>query len=292
MTRFRIAIATVALLGSLNGACRAQQIGSGTGVNGVAFEQKLGDQLPLGLHFRDDNGRDVVLGEFFGQKPVVLVPGYYGCPLLCSQVLNGLTRSFKGMTMVAGKDFEVVAFSINPQETPELAAKKKTNYLERFDRPGSEGGWHFLTGDQASIDALTGSLGFRYAYNPNNQQYTHAAGIVIATADGRLSRYFYGIDFPVRDVEHELKEAQKGRVGAPMRRLLLLCYDYDAATGRYTLSIVRLIRVLGSATALFLGGYVLLMFYRERHHGHPMGFVKAPVDTWDDGAGPRPDKMV
>ncbi len=266
-------------------AARGQNSPADT-VSRVGFDQNLGTQLPLGARFRDDNGRELTLGELFGDKPVILVPGYFGCPLLCSQVLNGLTRTFRGMTQTAGKDFVVVAYSINPEEKPELAARKKSNYLERYGRTEGAGGWHFLTGDAASIEAVSQALGFRYVYDPVKKVYSHAAGIVVATPDGRLSRYLYGLDFPVRDVEMELDRARRGQIGTPLRRLLLLCYDYDAATGRYTLSILRVMRLLGSLTALSLGGYICVMFLRDRRHSS--GRCGADDESAGSGGPDRP----
>jgi protein SCO1/2 len=236
----------------------------GSVVRAVGFDQRLGERLPLGLHFRADSGRDLTLGELFGRRPVILAPVYYRCPMLCNQVLSGLTRSLKPLALEVGKDFAVIAMSINPSESSELAAQKKANYLQRYDRPGSESGWHFLTGDQPAITELTRAIGFRYTYNPQTKLYAHAAGVVVATADGRLARYFYGVDFPAKDLQAELERARAGRVGSPIGRLLLLCYDYDAATGKYTLSILRLTRILGTATAAALGGFLLVMFRRER----------------------------
>ena len=235
----------------------------GSIVERVGFDQKLGAQLPMDRHFRDDSGRDVTLGEFFGRRPVILVPVYYRCPLLCNQTLNALTRSLKPLSLDAGKDFDVVAISIDPEETPEVASKKKANYLERYNRPGTASGWHFLTGELPSIDAVAEAIGFRYTYNPRSELYTHAAGIVIATPDGRVSRYYFGIDYPARDLQAELKRAGSGKIGSPISGLLLLCYNYDAATGKYTLSIVRLTRVLGIATVLTLGSFLFVMFRRD-----------------------------
>jgi protein SCO1 len=233
-------------------------------VDQVGFDQNLGAQLPLDLHFRDDSGRDVTLGDLFGRRPVILAPVYYRCPMVCNQVLNGLTRSLKPLSTSAGRDFDVAALSIDPDETPELAGQKKSSYLERYDRPGSESGWHFLTGQEPAIAALTRAIGFRYTYNPRTKLYAHAAGVVIVTPSGRITRYFYGIDFPAKDLQAELERARQGKVGSPIGRLLLLCYDYDAATGKYTLSILRLIRVCGTATAVALGGFLVVMFRRER----------------------------
>jgi protein SCO1 len=241
---------------------RAQQTVGGV-VSQVGFDQKLGIQLPLDLRFHDDTGRDLRLGELFGRRPVILAPVYFRCPLLCNQLLNGLTRSLKPVSLAAGQDFDVIAFSINPAETPDLAGPKKRAYLEQYDRPGSANGWHFLVGDQPAISALTEAIGFRYTFNPQTELYAHAAGVVIVTPEGRIARYFYGIDFPPKELESELTRARAGQIGNPIGRLLLLCYDYDAATGKYTLSIMRLLRVAGTATAVALGAFVCLMFRRE-----------------------------
>jgi protein SCO1/2 len=241
------------------------QESAGRVVNEVGFDQNLGAQLPLGLHFRDEGGRERALGELFGRRPMILAPVYYRCPMLCNQVLNGLTRSLKPLALSAGKEFDVVALSIDPSETPELAGAKKVAYVERYDRPGSESGWHFLTGESEPIAAITQAIGFRYTFNPRTKLYAHAAGVVVVTPDGRIARYFYGIDFPAKDLQAEIERARQGNIGSPIGRLLLLCYDYDAASGKYTLSILRLIRVLGTATAVALGCFLLVMFRRERH---------------------------
>jgi protein SCO1/2 len=234
----------------------------------VGFDQRLGALLPLDLAFQDDAGRSLRLGEIFGRKPVILVPVYYRCPLLCSQVLNGLVRSLKPLRASAGKDFDVVAYSISPDETPGLARLKKAGYLERYGRPGSDIGWHFLTGSEASITALSQAIGFRYTYNPQTKLYVHAAGLLVATPDGRIGRYFFGIDVPSKELQREIESARAGRVGSPIGRLLLLCYDYDAATGKYTLAILRLLRFLGTMTFLALAGFLLFMFRRERRSRH------------------------
>jgi protein SCO1/2 len=238
---------------------------AGNVLNQVGFDQKLGVQLPLGLRFRDESSRELTLGDLFGRKPVVLVPVYYRCPMLCNQVLNGLTRSLRPLALDAGKDFDIVAFSIDPNEKSDLAAMKKSSYLDRYDRPGSEPGWHFLTGEEAPIEVLTRAIGFRYMYNPQTHLFAHAAGIIVVTPDGRIARYFYGIDYPAKELQAVLEQARQGRVGAPIGRLLLLCYDYDAATGKYTLSVLRLIRVLGTVTAVSLGSFVFVMFRRDRN---------------------------
>jgi protein SCO1/2 len=232
-------------------------------VNQVGFDQRLGEQLPLDLRFRDESGRDIWLRDFLGRRPLIVAPVYYRCPLLCNQLISGLARSLKPVALDAGKDFDVVAFSIDPEEEATLAGPKKAACLEEYDRPGTDAGWHFLTGEEPSIAALARAIGFRFTFKPRTKLYTHAAGVVIVTPDGRIARYFYGIEFPPRELKRELERARAGLLGNPIGRLLLLCYDYDSANGIYTLSIVRLMRVLGTATAGALGGFLLVMFRRE-----------------------------
>ena len=253
----------------------------------VGFDQKLGAQVPLSLRFRDETGRDIPLQDYFARRPVILALVYYRCPLLCNQVLNSLTRTLKVLAPSAGDGFELVAVSIDPQETPELAGRKKAAYLERYGRPGTEQGWHFLVGDRASIDDLCQTVGFRYQYNPQTNLYAHAAGIVVVTPGGRVSRYFYGIEYPPKEVEKEIRRAAAGQIGSPISRLLLLCYDYDAATGKYTLAIVRIMRVLCTLTAVSLGTYLLLMFRRERSGREP-----GPGLLGSTPAGPSPDSGI
>jgi protein SCO1/2 len=231
----------------------------------IGFDQKLDAQLPLGLTFRDEDGRAVALGSYFGKRPVILTLVYYNCPMLCTQTLNGLARGLKPLSLAVGQDFDIVTVSINPNEDPGLAALKKRAYLERYDRDGAERGWHFLTtGDKATIDALAQAVGFRYTYNPESGLYAHAAGLVLATPKGKVSRYFYGMDFPPRDLQFGLIEASAGRVGSPIARALLFCYDYDAASGKYTVAIMRLTQVLGVATVVVLAAAVAALLWRER----------------------------
>ena len=241
----------------------------GTILDRVGFDQKLGGVVPLDAEFRDENGRAVKLGDYFGKRPVVLDLVYYQCPLLCTQTLNGLTRSLKPLAPSIGKDFEVLTVSISPEEGPEMSRLKKAGYLKRYGRPGPEAaaGWHFLTGKKDQIDRLARSVGFRYNYNPRTRLYAHAAGIVVLTPEGKISRYFYGIDYPAKDLQFALVESSSGKVGTPIARILLLCYDYDAASGKYTLAILRLVRVFGGATAVGLAAYMALMFRRDRRAG-------------------------
>jgi protein SCO1/2 len=266
-------------------AASAQEQSGGV-VSQVGFDQELGVQLPLDRRFRDDTGRELPLAELFGRRPVILVPVYYGCPMLCNQLLNGLTRSLKPLSLTAGKDFDVICFSINPAEMPELAGRKKAAYLDQYDRAGAESGWHFLTGERSAIDALAQAIGFRYRFIPATKLFAHAAGIVIVTPDGRIGRYFYGIDFPPKELQSELERARRGSIGSPIGRLLLLCYDYDAATGKYTLSILRLLRVAGVATAAGLGCFLFVMFRREARERRQRPLIDEPIGPVDEREGP------
>lgn len=259
-----------------------------TAASKVKFEQKLGGQVPLSAIFRDEEGREIPLAACFGRRPVVLALVFHRCPLLCNQVLAGLTRTLKPLPLQAGVDFDVVAVSIDPEDTPESAAAKKAGYLERYDRPGSEAGWRFLTGRQESIEALSDSVGFEYVQNPATKQFAHAAGIVVLTPGGQPAQYFFGIDYPPKEVDAAVRRAAEGRVGSRIASLLLLCYDYDMATGKYTLSIVRVLRAFGTLTALSLGLYLFLMFRRERRGRAGDGDLPRDADaapTAVDGPG-------
>jgi protein SCO1/2 len=231
---------------------------------GVGLEQRLGEALPLDVQFKDESGTVVPLRTYFGQRPVVLALVYYECPMLCNQVLNGLSKSLRALEFTAGHEFEVVVVSFDPRETPALAAEKKANYLARYGRPGAEQGWHFLTGPQQSIDALTAAVGFRYRYDPKSAQYAHASGIMLSTPDGRLARYYYGIDYPTRDLRLGIVEASQERIGSPVDQILLLCFHYDPSTGKYSLAVMRLVQAAGAATVLSLGGFMFFALRRER----------------------------
>ncbi|MGH8543583.1 MAG: SCO family protein [Gammaproteobacteria bacterium] len=230
----------------------------------AGLDQKLNGQIALDLAFRDENGRAVKLGEYFGNKPVILMFMYYECPNLCPLVLDGVIRSLKALSFNIGDQFNVLTVSIDPEEGPALAMAKKRESIRRYGRPGAEDGWHFLTGEEASIKQLTEAVGFRYAYDPETDQYAHASGIIILTPQGRISRYLYGIEYPPRDVRLGLVEASAGKIGSPVDQLLLLCYQYDPTTGKYNLVITNVLRLAGVATALGLGSYVLIMVRRER----------------------------
>jgi protein SCO1/2 len=230
----------------------------------VGIDQRLNAQLPLQTTFLDESGRTVQLGEYFKDKPVVLAMVYYTCPMLCNEVLNGLTSSLKMLQFSAGKEFEVVAISINPTERPTHALEKRAGYLNRYRRAGSEAGWHFLTGEEKSIKAVAEAVGFRYAWDPAIQQYAHASAIMVATPEGKLAQYFYGISYSPKDLRLGLVEASKNQIGSLVDQLLLFCYHYDPTTGKYSTAVMRLVRVAGAFTALGIGLFVVMMFRRER----------------------------
>jgi protein SCO1/2 len=231
----------------------------------VGIDQKLDQQVPLDLAFVEETGRPVELKEYFGQKPVVLALVYYECPMLCTEILNGLLRSLKDVSLDMGKDFTVLAVSINPREKPSLAMVKKRLYAGMYLRPGAQEGWHFLTGEDPSIQLLANAVGFRYAYDPVSAQYAHATGIMILTPQGKISRYFYGIAFSPRDLRFGLVEASANKIGSPVDQVLLFCYHYDAISGKYGLVITNVIRIAGLATVLALGTLMLVLFRHEKH---------------------------
>jgi len=230
----------------------------------VGFDQKLDAALPLDAVFVDETGKSVRLGDYFGSRPVVLNLVYYECPMMCTEVLNGLVTALRQIRFEPGKDFEIVTVSFDPSETPELAESKKDTYVRQYARPGAEVGWHFLTGNTESIRQLTDTVGFRYLYDKNADQFAHASGIIVCTADGRTSRYFYGIDYPVRDLRLGLVEASQNKIGNPVDYLLLLCYHYDPLSGQYSLVILNVLRLAGIATVVALASFVALMLLRER----------------------------
>jgi protein SCO1/2 len=227
----------------------------------VGIDQKIGQQLPLDVTFRDETGRDVRLGEFFHGKPVVMALAYYDCPMLCTQVLNGMTAALKLVEMNAGKDFEVVVVSIDPNDNFRLAANKKLTYVEHYGRPASAAGWHFLTGQETSIKPLADALGFRYAYDPAIKQYAHGAALYVATPKGIVSRYLLGIDFAPRDLRLALVEASNNVLGTVRDKILLLCYHYDPTTGKYGAATINAVRVGFIAT---VAGFLAFLFVSLR----------------------------
>jgi protein SCO1/2 len=230
----------------------------------VGIDQRLSAQVPLDLRFRDEQGRDVSLGAFFGARPVILALVYYECPMLCNQVLNGLTQTLKVMSLEAGRDFDVVAVSFDPREEPKLAKNKKLAYVSKYGRDGAADGWHFLTGSEQSIASLAGAVGFRYRWDEISEQWAHGAGIVLLTPGGVVSRYFYGIEYGVRDVRLGLVEASQNRIGNLADQVMLLCFKYDPLAGKYGVVAVNAIRVAGILTVGALGTFILIMLRRER----------------------------
>jgi protein SCO1/2 len=230
----------------------------------VGFEQNLNAALPLDAKFRDEAGSTVELRQYFGKRPVVLALVYYDCPMLCTLILNGLTSSLKIVNLDAGTDFDVLAVSFDPRETPELALAKKAEYVKEYGRSGTERGWHFLTGEEESIRRLTEAVGFKYYWDEESRQFAHASGVMVATPEGKLSKYLYGIDYAPRDVRLALVEASAGRIGSPVDRMLLFCYHYDPSTGKYTLAVMNIVRVMGTGTVAAIGLFVFLMLRRER----------------------------
>jgi protein SCO1 len=236
----------------------------------VGVDQKLNDEIPLDLTFRDEHGATVELARYFGSKPVILTLVYYNCPMLCTQVLNGLDRTLKLIPMSIGKDFNVVTVSIDPTERPVLAEAKQAMYTGMYGRPGAAEGWHFLTGDQPQIEALAQAVGFRYAYDSESKQFAHASVIMVLTPEGKLSRYFYGIQYPERDLRLGLVEASQGKISSPVDAILLFCYHYDPHTGKYGLLISRVIQLSGALTVL-IGGIFLFFLFRGEHYRLPGG---------------------
>lgn len=230
----------------------------------VGIDQRLGERIPLDLPFRDEQGRAVVLGDFFRDKPVILSCVYYRCPMLCTQVLNGVLKAAQGLKLQMGADYTVLSVSIDPRDTPAKAAEKKRNYAREYRRPGADVGWRFLTGQPEAIAALTKAVGFRYRYDAASDQFAHASGVIVLTPDGRISRYFYGIDYPPRDLRLGLVESSQKRIGSPVDQVLLLCFHYDPVTGRYGLAISALLRLAGLATLLALGMFLVRMFLLEK----------------------------
>ena len=248
-------------------------------LNGVGIAQHLNGQLPLNLTFTDDQGRQVQLASYFGQRPAILALVYYQCPMLCSEELNGLTSALQMVSFVPGKDFSVIVVSIDPTEGTELAAAKKRTYLKRYGHPETASGWHFLTGTQPNIDALTRAVGFGYVRIPGPDgrltQFAHASAIQIVTPEGKLAQYYMGVEFSPRDLMLGLNEASANRIGSPVDNILTYCYHYDPQTNTHSLIVARVVQLGGLLTLLVLGGFMALMFRRDYRLAHPLE-KKAP----------------
>lgn len=267
--RFLLVVWLVAALGLLSASAFAMTASSlPPMLQDVSIEQRLQEQISPDLMFREEAGRPVRLGEYFGRHPIILALAYYDCPMLCGLVLEGLAHSLRALSFNIGEQFSVVTVSFDPDETPAQAAAKKAQYLHSYARPGAAAGWHFLTGDEAAIRQLTETVGFRYAYDTDTGQFAHAAGIMVLTPQGQIARYLFGIEFSPRDVRLALVEAAAGKIGSAVDRLLLFCYQYDPVTGRYGLLIMNVLRLSGLATVAVLGSFLVIMFRRERLRSH------------------------
>jgi protein SCO1/2 len=251
-----VTAACVATLAAGAGGLRAQPA-MPQPLKGVAFEQRLGAPLPLDARFRDESGREVWLGDYFGTKPVVLALVYYECPMLCTLVLNGLESALRVLEFDVGREFDVLTVSFDPRETPELAAKKKAGHIASYGRPGAEAGWHFLTGDEAEIQRLTSAVGFEFFWDAPTNQYAHASGIVVVTPDGKVSRYHYGIEYSPRDLRLALVEAASGKIGSVVDQAVLYCFRYDPDSGKYGVVVMRIVRLGALLTVALLGGWIL-----------------------------------
>lgn len=235
-------------------------------LSNISIDQNLNQQVPLDLPFKDEQGRDVKLADYFGSKPVVLSLVYYECPMLCTETLNGMVSAFKVLKYDVGDEFNVVTISFDARETPALAAEKKKNYLRQYGRPGAEQGWHFLTGPQSSIDAVTKAVGFHYAWDQQTQQFAHATALMLLTPDGKLAQYYYGVEFSPRDLRFGIIEASKGKTGTLVDSVLLYCFHYDPRSGKYGAIISRVVQLAGGVTILVLGGFLIIMFRLEPKH--------------------------
>jgi protein SCO1/2 len=235
----------------------------------VGFDQRLGSTLPLELEFTDEAGERVVLGSYFGSRPVILTLVYYECPMLCTVVLNGLTGALKAVPFAVGRDFDIVTVSFDPRETAALARKKKSHYVEELGAASAASGWHFLTGDSTAIAALTAAAGFRYSYDSERGEYAHASGILVVTKDGTISRLLYGIEYAPKDLRLALVEAGEGKIGNVVDELLLYCFHYDPASGKYGAAVVNLVRAGGVVALAALVGFILISIRRERRTASP-----------------------
>lgn len=269
MTRHIACLCLAAALVLLHGTSHAQNQNRKLAED-IGIDQRLGESLPLDLKFTNEKGQLVRLGDYFDSRPVIINLVYFRCPMLCTQVMNGVLKSTNAMSLDMGEDYTVLSISIDPRETSEMAAEKKKTYVKSYRRKGAEQGWHFLTGDEASIKALSSAVGFRYRYDEASDQYLHASGIAIATPQGRLSRYMYGIDYPPRDLRLALVESSDNRIGSPVDQVLLLCFHYDPKTGTYGFVIDGALKIAGTATLLLLATYLVRMYFLERRRSREL----------------------
>jgi protein SCO1/2 len=260
---FLLRIAGVLIAGWLAIAAHGQNLQDELSTK-VGLDQKLNAQAPLHLSFHDETGQAVRLSHYFGKKPVILVLAYYECPNLCTLVLNALLTSAQDLKLDAGKDFEIVVVSFDPRDTATMAMAKKLTYIRRYGRPKDADGWHFLTGEETNIAQLAQGVGFRYVFDPQSQQYAHPGAIMVLTPDGRISRYFAGLEYPPKELRLALIEASNHRIGSFTDQLFLLCFHYDPLTGKYGVAVMRVIRIACFATVVALGLFMTAMFRRDR----------------------------
>jgi protein SCO1/2 len=232
------------------------------GLKNVGIEQRLNAQVPADLAFRDETGKPVKLGDYFGKRPLILSLVYFRCPMLCSEVLAGVEGSLKAINFNPGQDFDVLTVSFDPKDTPESATEKKAEMLKHYKRDGAAAGWHFLTGPKESIDALTSAVGFEYQYDTSTDQFAHTTGLMVLTPDGKVAQYYYGVDFPPRDVRLGLIQASQGKIGTVVDQVLLYCYHYDPKTGKYSAMINRIIQLCGGLTIVSIGTVLLVLMRR------------------------------
>jgi len=272
--KIRKLIVGLTLAAALTGAAQAQYFTapetktvSPPGLEGVGIDQRLNEQVPLNLNFKDEQGKPVRLGDYFHDgRPVIVNLVYYECPMLCTEVLNGLTAALKVIRFAPGKEFEVVTLSIDPRETPELATKKKEMYLKRLGHPEAAKGWHFLTGQQPQITALSDALGWHYRYDKNLDQFAHAAGIVLVTPTGRIAQYYYGVEYSAKDMRLGIVEASQNKIGSLADAVLLYCYHYDPSTGHYGATITNIVRLAGVLTVIAIASGIILMLRSEKQN--------------------------
>jgi protein SCO1/2 len=239
------------------------------GLRNVGIKQNLNQQIPADLTFTDDQGHKVRMGDYFGQKPLIFNLVYFTCPMLCGEELTGLESALRVLKFDVGKEFEVVTVSFDPKDTPAAAAKKKEQILRRYKRDGAEHGWHFLVGEQASIDALARAAGFEYEYDAKTGQFAHSTAIMVLTPQGKIAQYFYGIEYPPRDLRLGLVDASHNKIGTLVDELLLYCYHYDPEKGKYSATVMRILRMMGVATLVCLGMLFLVMTRRSPGNGRP-----------------------
>jgi protein SCO1/2 len=265
LRRFGAALALVAwLVAAASPAATAQTAQEKAIIQSLDFAQNLDATVPLDTHFTDETGREVELGQYFGKKPVVLTLVYYECPMLCTEVLNGLLQTMQQMQFTAGIEYDVVTVSIDPGETPALATEKRDEYLRRYGREVRPDTWHFLTGKEDQIKRLADAVGYKYVYDPVTDQYAHPSGIVVLTPAGKISHYFYGVQYDAKDVRLGLVEASANKIGSPVDKILLYCYHYDPLSGKYNVAVMNMIRAFSVATVVLMALGILYMLRREK----------------------------